>query len=99
MSGYFTRGHLMRSAERGCGNKYILLDLNAQTFYPTNIAPEAYMYAANAEGETHWTQVESLLPSEWRCSDTLFVAQRKIQVDLQFFAGLRGTKQAEQPLG
>ena len=26
-------------------------------------------------------------------------AQRKIQVDLQFFAGLRGTKQAEQPLG
>ena len=27
------------------------------------------------------------------------MAQRKIQVDLQFFAGLRGTKQAEQPLG
>ena len=26
-------------------------------------------------------------------------AQRKIQVDLHFFAGLRGTKQAEQPLG
>ena len=73
MSKYFTRGHLMRSAERGCGDKYTLLDLNAQTFYPTNIAPEAYMYAANAKGETHWTQVESLLPSEWRCSDTLFV--------------------------
>ena len=31
--------------------------------------------------------------------DKEMMAQRKIQVDLQFFAGLRGTKQAEQPLG
>lgn len=63
----------MRSAERGCGDENTLLDLNTQTFYPTNIAPEAYMYVANAGGKTHWEQVEYLLPNKWRCSDTLFV--------------------------
>ena len=35
----------------------------------------------------------------WTIASVIETAQRKIQVDLQFFAGLRGTKQAEQPLG
>ena len=73
MSKYFTRGHLMPSAERRCGDNYTPPALHPQTFYPTNIAPEAYMYVANAGGKTHWEQVELLLPNKWRCSDTLFV--------------------------
>ena len=76
MSKYFTKGHLMRSAERGCGDSSTLLDLNTQTFYPTNIAPEAYLYATyntRDEIKTHWELVEYLLPNHWRCNDTLFV--------------------------
>ena len=65
------KGHLMRSAERGCGDKNNPIDLNVQTFYPTNIAPECYQ---NATSETsHWDMVEEILPNSWRCSDTLYV--------------------------
>lgn len=40
---YPIRGHLCGSADRGAGNRDVLLDLNVQTFYPTNIAPELYL--------------------------------------------------------
>ena len=65
------KGHLMRSAERGCGNKTNPIDLNVQTFYPTNIAPESYLNRTSSE--SHWDMVENILPNEWRCSDTLYV--------------------------
>lgn len=78
-----TKGHLMRSAERGCGDSSNLLDLNVQTFYPTNIAPESYVNIAartvtvngkeKKETESHWDKVEYILSSKWRCSDTLYV--------------------------
>lgn len=46
------KGHLMRSAERGCGDKNNPIDLNVQTFYPTNIAPE--FYQNSTKDDSHW---------------------------------------------
>lgn len=66
-----TKGHLMRSAERGCGDKYNPIDLNIQTFYPTNIAPESYLNETSSD--SHWGMVENILPNQWRCSDTVYV--------------------------
>jgi len=66
-----TKGHLMRSAERGCGNKTNPIDLNVQTYYPTNIAPESYLN--ETDSDSHWGMVENILPNQWRCSDTLYV--------------------------
>lgn len=66
-----TKGHLMRSAERGCGNKNNPIDLNIQTFYPTNIAPESYLNETSSD--SHWGMVENILPNQWRCSDTVYV--------------------------
>lgn len=66
-----TKGHLMRSAERGCGNKNNPIDLNIQTFYPTNIAPERYLNETSSD--SHWEMIEQILPNSWRCSDTLYV--------------------------
>lgn len=66
-----TKGHLMRSAERGCGDKANPIDLNIQTFYPTNIAPESYQN--QTDSDSHWDMVENILPNQWRCSDTLYV--------------------------
>lgn len=65
------KGHLMRSAERGCGDSSNPIDLNVQTFYPTNIAPECYQNATSTT--SHWDMVEEILPNSWRCSDTLYV--------------------------
>lgn len=66
-----TKGHLMRSAERGCGNKNNPIELNIQTFYPTNIAPESYLNETSSD--SHWGMVENILPNQWRCSDTVYV--------------------------
>ncbi len=69
---YTTRGHLMRSAERGAGKWNNLFKLNEQTFYPTNIAPELYKNV-DTDGNSHWDMVEGILPNKWRCSDTIYV--------------------------
>ena len=58
-----TRGHLLRSADRGGHNK----EMNIQTFYPTNIAPERFR-----NPDVH-TKLESLLPNKWICADTVYV--------------------------
>lgn len=70
-----SKGHMMRSAERGAGNANVLFGLNEQTFYPTNILPEcdAYVTASNGEEVSHWSMVEYLLPDKWACSDTVYV--------------------------
>lgn len=65
------KGHLMRSAERGCGIKMNPIDLNVQTFYPTNIAPE--FYQNSTRDESHWEMIEKILPNNWRCNDTIYV--------------------------
>ena len=59
----FTRGHLLRSDDRrGAGET-----INIQTFYPTNIAPEEFVYP-DIHGE-----LERLLSSKWICKDTIYV--------------------------
>ena len=58
-----TRGHLLRSADRGGHNTL----MNIQTFYPTNIAPENYLYPDVHE------DLEYALPDEWMCADTIYV--------------------------
>ena len=71
-----TRGHLLPSYDRGMTAKdkenKMLYELNTQTFYPTNIAPERYL---NYDGKTsHWSMVENLRhDSKWECSDTLYI--------------------------
>ena len=60
---YVTRGHLLRSADRGGHNT----KLNIQTFYPTNIAPERFLYP-----DIHG-QLEALLSDTWICTDTIYV--------------------------
>lgn len=65
------KGHLMRSAERGCGIKTKPIDLNVQTFYPTNIAPE--FYQNSTRDKSHWEMIETILPNNWRCNDTIYV--------------------------
>lgn len=61
---YFGRGHMMASAHRGGANA----ELNIQTFYPSNIAPENMMY-------DHWGIVEGSITTKWLCNDTLYVVQ------------------------
>lgn len=67
MSGYLERGHLLASSNRGAGSFSVLLDMNVQTFYPTNISPERHMHPG------HWTLVERILSDSWNCPDTVYV--------------------------
>lgn len=60
---FFGRGHILRSADRG-GHE---TELNIQTFYPTNIAPERFLYP-----DVH-SELERLLSDEWVCRDTIYV--------------------------
>ena len=60
---FFGRGHILRSADRGGHNTL----LNIQTFYPTNIAPERFLYP-----DIH-QELENKLSDEWTCSDTTYV--------------------------
>lgn len=71
----FVKGHLMGSADRGCGNANQLLDLNTQTFYPTNVAPEFYRTwnGGSNYSDSHWGLIERLRQDRWVCSDTLYV--------------------------
>ena len=52
--GYWSKGHLCMSSERGGANS----ELNMQTFYPTNIAPQSS--AAASDFATVWSYVETL---------------------------------------
>ena len=69
---YFTKGHLLRSDDRrGEGS-----EMNIQTFYPTNIAPEMYLHVWQENGEetSTWGIVEGLLSEEWTGNrDTTYV--------------------------
>lgn len=62
----FTKGHMLKSADRGAGRSDVLFDMNVQTFYPTNISPENHKYPK------HWEQIEYIMPNDWVCSDTLY---------------------------
>lgn len=70
-SARWSRGHLVMSSERGCGDKNAPALLNTQTFYPTNIAPQpatgTYTFG------TVWGYVEGLF-SGTRNTETEFTA-------------------------
>lgn len=73
-----SKGHMMRSAERGAGRSNVLFGMNEQSFYPTNINPERDRYVEVPNGSSkfnlsHWAIVEYVLSNDWRCSDTLYV--------------------------
>ena len=73
-----SKGHMMRSAERGAGQSGVLFGMNEQSFYPTNINPERHAYVQVPNGSSsfdlsHWAIVEYMLSDQWRCSDTLYV--------------------------
>ncbi len=73
-----SKGHMMRSAERGAGVSYALFGMNEQSFYPTNINPERDRYVEVPNGNSkfnlsHWSIVEYVLSNDWRCRDTLYV--------------------------
>lgn len=58
-----TKGHMLRSADRGGDGA----EINIQTFYPTNISPELYLHTNT------WEIVENALSDRWTCSDTTYV--------------------------
>lgn len=60
-SGY-ARGHILPSASR-----YNTFNTNAQTFYSTNIMPQAYDFNGGS-----WVTIEGKVRG-WSCADTLFV--------------------------
>lgn len=70
--GMWTRGHLVMSSERGCGDKQNPALLNRQTFYPTNVAPQPsgndYTFG------TVWGYVESLFSGTRNIGETEFPA-------------------------
>lgn len=60
---FFGRGHMLSSSARGGAQSL----LNIQTFYPTNISPEAY------RNYRYWEIVEMKSLDNWTCSDTLYM--------------------------
>ena len=67
--GSWTKGHLCMSSSRAGANK----EINLQTFYPVNIAPQSNKYAGifsdlwSATENLHWQHGSQI------CSDTLYV--------------------------
>lgn len=60
--GGYARGHMLPSASR-----YNTFNTNAQTFYSTNIMPQAYDFNGGS-----WSNLEIKVRS-WACADTLYV--------------------------
>lgn len=72
--GGYARGHILPSASRLSN-----YNTNAQTFYSTNIMPQAYDFNGGA-----WLQIENKV-RDWKCNDTLFVVTGTL------FEGTNGT--------
>ncbi|MDE5691876.1 MAG: DNA/RNA non-specific endonuclease [Alistipes sp.] len=66
--GYWSKGHLCMSSERGGADT----ELNMQTFYPTNIAPQSSDKASDFA--TVWSYVESLFSGTNNYKKTDFTA-------------------------
>lgn len=66
--GYWSKGHLCMSSERGGADT----ELNMQTFYPTNIAPQSS--AAASDFATVWSYVETLFSGTNDYKNTDFTA-------------------------
>lgn len=68
LGGYWSKGHLCMSSERGGADS----QLNMQTFYPTNIAPQSSDKASDFA--TVWSYVESLFSGTNDYKNTDFTA-------------------------
>lgn len=68
----WTRGHLVMSSERGCGDRNNPALLNLQTFYPTNIAPQPS--TGDYTFGTAWGYVEALFSGTNNVGNTDFTA-------------------------
>ena len=68
----WTRGHLVMSSERGCGDRNNPALLNVQTFYPTNIAPQPSV--GDYTFGTAWGYVEALFSGTNNVGNTEFTA-------------------------
>lgn len=68
VGGYWSKGHLCMSSERGGANS----EINMQTFYPTNIAPQSS--AAASDFATVWSYVETLFSGTNDYKNTDFTA-------------------------
>ena len=68
----WTRGHLVMSSERGCGDRNNPALLNVQTFYPTNIAPQPS--TGDYTFGTAWGYVEALFSGTNNVGNTDFTA-------------------------
>ncbi|MDE8722320.1 DNA/RNA non-specific endonuclease, partial [Alistipes putredinis] len=71
-SGYWGKGHLCMSSERGGANQQI----NMQTFYPTNNAPQPSAKAGTFG--TVWGYVEALFAGTRNCENDI-VADEGVQ--------------------
>lgn len=63
----WTRGHMLASSYRGCGDKSNPAEINCQTFYSSNIAPQG-----GADFESLWSQAEMRIQDDYVCADTLY---------------------------
>ena len=64
----WTRGHMLASSYRGCGNDiYNPAEINVQTFYSSNIAPQG-----GTAFDKLWLEAERRILDKYVCADTLY---------------------------
>lgn len=63
----WTRGHMLASSYRGCGDKNNPAQINVQTFYSCNIAPQG-----GAAFDALWLAAEQKILDDYVCADTLY---------------------------
>ena len=61
------RGHMLASGYRGCGDANNPADINVQTFYSCNIAPQGGKVFSSL-----WQQAEWRIQDKYVCADTLY---------------------------
>lgn len=63
----WTRGHMLASSYRGCGDKNNPAQINVQTFYSCNIAPQG-----GTVFDALWLAAERKILDDYVCADTLY---------------------------
>ena len=63
----WTRGHMLASSYRGCGDENNPAQINVQTFYSCNIAPQGGTVFSDL-----WQQAEWRIQDYYVCADTLY---------------------------
>lgn len=66
----WSRGHMLASSYRGCGDKNNPAEINVQTFYSSNIAAQR---SGDCAFQTLWGAAERKIQDNYVCADTLYV--------------------------